>query len=265
MATITGQRARSTLPPCDTPGVKPIRAGSPDGLSRDRRRGRLAMRSRPRSPVLRTSGSRATAAALTRPGTPARCPPSLRTSRARCRSTIPARAPGGCWRLTLTRAASATVSPTSSTRRPSSASCSSASAAGPRRRLAVRRPPRLRPVRRGAAVARAARRRPGAGAALPRDRPGADVLPRRPDQPAWLPAQVRRLAGALDAAGATPGRPSSTRTGRRCGPRCWPSSRPSCARSNDRQRPRPVAGRGRAGRRRRPVGSPPRRPRPARR
>ena len=65
------------------------------------------MRSRPRSPVLRTSGSRATAAALTRPGMPGRCPLSLRTSRARCRSTTRARAPGGCWRSTSTRAAQA--------------------------------------------------------------------------------------------------------------------------------------------------------------
>ena len=59
------------------------------------------MRSRPRSPVLRTSGSRATAAALTRPGMPARCPPILRASRARCRSTIRARAPGGLLALDL--------------------------------------------------------------------------------------------------------------------------------------------------------------------
>ena len=36
-------------------------------------------------------------------GTSARCPPSLRASHARCRSTRPPRAPGGCWRLTLIR------------------------------------------------------------------------------------------------------------------------------------------------------------------
>jgi hypothetical protein len=40
-------------------------------------------------------------AAPTPRGTPARCPPSLRASRARCRSTIPPRAPGGCWALDL--------------------------------------------------------------------------------------------------------------------------------------------------------------------
>ena len=34
MATITGRTARSTLPPCDTPGVATASLGSPDGLSR---------------------------------------------------------------------------------------------------------------------------------------------------------------------------------------------------------------------------------------
>ena len=34
MATITGRTARSTLPPCDTPGVATASPGSPDGLSR---------------------------------------------------------------------------------------------------------------------------------------------------------------------------------------------------------------------------------------
>ena len=34
MATLTGRTARSTLPPCDTPGVATAGPGSPDGLSR---------------------------------------------------------------------------------------------------------------------------------------------------------------------------------------------------------------------------------------
>ena len=34
MATLTGRTARSTLPPCDTPGVATASPGSPDGLSR---------------------------------------------------------------------------------------------------------------------------------------------------------------------------------------------------------------------------------------
>ena len=34
MATLTGRTARSTLPPCDTPGVVTANPGSPDGLSR---------------------------------------------------------------------------------------------------------------------------------------------------------------------------------------------------------------------------------------
>ena len=34
MATLTGRTARSTLPPCDTPGVATANPGSPDGLSR---------------------------------------------------------------------------------------------------------------------------------------------------------------------------------------------------------------------------------------
>ena len=44
-----------------------------------------------------------------------------------------------------------------------------------------------------------------AGAALPGDRHGADGWPRRPDLPAGLQAQERRLAGALDAAGRSRG------------------------------------------------------------
>jgi hypothetical protein len=69
------------------------------------------MRSRPRSPVLRTSGSRGTAAGPTLSDMPGDCPLSLPPSRARCRSTTPARAPGGCWRSTSTRpAASGPVS-----------------------------------------------------------------------------------------------------------------------------------------------------------
>ena len=63
--------------------------------------GRRGGPSRPRSPVLRMSGLRATAAAPTRRGMPGRFLRSLQTSRPPCRSMIPAREPGGCWRLTL--------------------------------------------------------------------------------------------------------------------------------------------------------------------
>ena len=63
-----------------------------------RRRGGLSC---PRWPVRRTSGSRGTAAALTRPGTPGRFPRSRRASRARCRCSIRPRAPAGCWSLDL--------------------------------------------------------------------------------------------------------------------------------------------------------------------
>ena len=134
-----------------------------------------------------------------------------------------------------------------------------------RRRLAVRRPPRLRPVRRGAAVARAARRRPGPGAALPLDRHGADVFARRPDRPARLPPQVRRLAAALDVRWRTPRQPSGTRTG----PEVWAALLAELAAELRQVEASPAGtdfrGRGRAGRHRRPVGAPPRRPRPARR
>ena len=61
------------------------------------------MRSRPRSRVLRTSGSRRTVAALTRRGMPGRFLRIRRISRPRCRCTTPVRAPGGCWRSTWTR------------------------------------------------------------------------------------------------------------------------------------------------------------------
>ena len=95
MATITGQRARSTLPARDTPGIRRSAARTllrrPPALPPRRRRGG---RSRPRWPVRRTSGSRVTAAAPTRPGTPGRCPPNRRASRARSRSSIPASATG---------------------------------------------------------------------------------------------------------------------------------------------------------------------------
>jgi len=75
------------------------------------------------------------------------------------------------------------------------------------RRRAGRRPPRLCPVRRAAALAGAARPGPGDGAALPVGRRGAGELARRPDQPARLPAQVRRVARARGpAAGCQGGR-----------------------------------------------------------
>jgi hypothetical protein len=77
----------------------------------------------PRWPERRTSGSHGTAAAPTRPGTPARCLTRLRASRARYRCTTPALAAGGCWRSTWTRPAA-----TSTARPASSASCSIASA-----------------------------------------------------------------------------------------------------------------------------------------
>ena len=205
----------------------------------DRRKGPGAWRaSRPRSPVRRTSGSRATAAAPTRRGTPGRCPPILRASRARCRSTTPPRVPGGCWRSTSTRAAPRRC------RCPRQTSSAPGRRARPaaraprrpvrRRRLAERRPPRLRPVRRAAAVARAARRRPRPVAALPRDRPGADVHPRRPDLALPAPATRAAAGGCSRCRWRTPGRPWSTRTGRRYGPRCWTSSRPSCSQVENR-------------------------------
>ena len=77
------------------------------------------VRSRPRSRVPRTSGSRRMVAAPIPHGGSVRCPLGLLTSRARCRCTTMARLPGGCWRSTWTWPAV-----TSTTRPPSSPSCS---------------------------------------------------------------------------------------------------------------------------------------------
>ena len=71
---------------------------------------------------------------------------------------------------------------------------------GPRRRVTLQRPPRLRPVRRGAALARAARPRPGDRPPVPRRRPGANVVHGRSDQPSGFGPgllKLRRAARSL--------------------------------------------------------------------
>ena len=65
------------------------------------------MRSRPRLPVLRMPGSRATAAVLIPRGTPGRCLPARRVSRAPCRCTTPARGTGRMLALDLDTARAA--------------------------------------------------------------------------------------------------------------------------------------------------------------
>src|SRR5438132_617844 len=68
-------------------------------------------------------------------------------------------------------------------------------------RVPARRRPCLRPVRRPTFLARTAVPRQGHGVPLPCDRPGADGVAWWADRSAWLPAQVRRLASAVDVVG----------------------------------------------------------------
>ena len=214
VATITGQRARSTLPACDTPGAENTRSGGSGSVPRAvlaAAAWRSVTPSIAGTPHVRISrdGGRTYPARHARPlpaeppGQPCTVPvfdPATGTGRMLALDLDPARA----GRDVDDAAARHRHAPGSGRgprrtrgplRRP-----------GARRRLAERRPSRLHPVRRGAAVARATRRRPGTGAALPLDRYGADVISRRPDQSSRCPAQVRRLAGALNAAGGCQGR-----------------------------------------------------------
>ena len=242
---LTGQRARSTLPACDTPGVAAARHS--DGLSRAaaeaawrvghaldrrhaarpglaRRRPHLSRRGTPGRSLLSPPGQPCTVPvydpgpatgrmlALDLDPGPHQAPPTLTiVLSSTVMNVAPIRPPR--WPLRPRRAGRAR----GPVRRP-----------GPRRRVTLRRPPRLRPVRRGAALARAARPRPGDRPPVPRRRPGADVVPRRPDQPSRAPGTSPAAGGCSQRRWRTPGRPRSTRTGRRCGRRCWPSSQPSC-------------------------------------
>ena len=197
VATIPGQRARSTLPASDTPqdaqafpayprgassgaaadpaaaawqSVTPSIAGTPHvRISKDGGRTYPARHARPLPPEppgqpctvpVFDSGHeyRANAGARSRPGPRRRRPPSCRARPAARAAPRPVR----------------------------------------RRRLAERRPPHLCPVLRVPAVAGTARPRSAPCAALSVRRPGADVLPGRPDQPSGCPPQVWGLASPLD-------------------------------------------------------------------
>ena len=168
------------------------RSGAPDGLSRPSAEAASRCRhgrARGHSACADLQGRRPY---LPRPGTADHFLQSLRISRARCRCSTPARAPGGCWWRTWTRAAA-----TSTIRRPRLANCSRAWAPGTS-------PTPLRPaacascaVCRAVALARAARPRPrhvrfgSPRSTGPHVVLGGQIRPRGP-------AQVRRLARALE-------------------------------------------------------------------
>ena len=161
VATITGQRASSPLPDRDTP--RDARRFSPrhDGLphaDQTAQSARAAWRSvapwlagTPHVRVSRDGGRTF----------PARSLPSLPASRPRWLSTIPLREPVGCWRSTWTRPRPRPRCPCGAGQCPGGGARAAALASWRpvrRRRVSVRRPPRVRPVRRSAALARAARR-----------------------------------------------------------------------------------------------------------
>ena len=174
MARLTGQRARSALPPADTPACTAEMRFTRPGRSRATARGgpaawRAVTPSLAGTPHVRISrdGGRTYPARHARP-LPAEPPqPAV----PRCRCTIPARLPGGCWRSTWTR-------------RRGDVDRQAAELGQLLERLGARyvadvapsrRPPRVRPVLRAAALARAARPRAGRSRCGSRRRPGADV------------------------------------------------------------------------------------------
>ena len=204
--------------------------------------------SRPCWRVRRTSGSRATAAALTPRGTSGGFRPRLRISRARCRSSIPPRARAGCWYLTLIPPPlavtfmvllSGTIMNVAQAPRPRSAlrlrpSPISWSAAAAGSSPTYRHPA-------AATSTSCSPRRCRGSSCVTSPGPSRCAFPRstrrrcRPSAArSALPAPVTspEAGGCSRCRRRTPGAPLSTRTGRRCGPRCWPSSRPSCAGSN---------------------------------
>jgi hypothetical protein len=151
--------------------------------------------SRPRSRVLRTSGSPVTAAAPTRPGMRDRSLQSLLASRAQCWCLIPARAPGACSCLTsipsalavmLTPLLSSTIFKHDTGRAAEVRARVPLRRLGPRRRLAKRPPPRrLRPVRRSRPSGYGALDRSGGPLGLA---PGSPVMIPRPG---WLMPGLR--------------------------------------------------------------------------
>ena len=187
MATITGQRASSPLPARDTPRIEDRRSGTCQAISRAAAAvaawGSVvpALAGTPHVRISR-DGGRTYPARHARPlpaeppGQPCTIPASIRP-----------RAPGGCWSLTLTCPVLASqlmvllsmtivsVAPSRWPRRPWRLPSSSPGAAA-RSSPTLRRPAaaNLRRVRRGAALARAARPLQGDGAAVPVDRHGAD-------------------------------------------------------------------------------------------
>ena len=234
------------------------------------------MRSRPRSRVLRTSGSRTTAAAPTRRGTPGRCPPSLRTSRARCRCTTRARPTGRMLALDLDPAAlrdvnDGAVQHSQSFTRPESCSGRALAALGPA--AAARSSPTSRRPAAATSTSCSPRRCRGSSCATSpapwrcasprstRRRCPASAARSRPPGSRHKCGGWRVLSMPLEAATAAVEHPN--------GPEVWAALlaelaaelrqvEPAAARADS-------AGRGRAGRHRRPVGSPPRRPRAPRR
>ena len=265
VATITGQRASSTLPLADTPrdaGTFPAHGDPADSAQSARSAWRSVAPSIAGTPHVRISrdGGRTYPARHARPlpadppGQPATVP-----------VYDPGSAPAGCWRSTWTRPAPATRWCTSSdaTRPGPRARPAARAPRRPvrRRRGPSRRPPRLRPVRLAAALARAARPLQGDRAAVPRGRPGADgtlggqISPpgSRAKRGGW-----RVLSTPVDVALAAVEHPN--------GPEVWAALLTEFAaelqqvelghrlsRIGDAAR--------RARRRRRPVGAPPRRPR----
>ena len=259
MATITGRAARSTLP---APTRRSVEQSGTPTASRAPPQRPPGVRSRPRSRVRRTSGSR-------RDGG--------RTYPARHARPLPAEPPGQPCTVPVYDPGSATgpdagarpdVRPaaTSTARPPSSASCSSASAAryvadvspsGGRHVYVLFAAPlpwlELRDVARALAL-----RFPAIDTA-PMSVLGGQI------SPPGSPSQVRRLAGAVNAAG---GRQGGRRAPERAGGMGRAAGRARGRAAPGRNRPPPtphLPARGRAGRHRRPVGAPPRRPRSARR
>ncbi len=138
------------------------------------------------------SGSPRTAAEPTRPGTLARCPLSLPASPPRCRCTTPVPASGRLLALDLDPARGDVDRQAAELgqllERLGGRHLADVAPSGGRHiyvLFAAALPWReLRDLCRAIALR------------VPGDRPGADGVPRRPDQPAWKQAQERRMAGA---------------------------------------------------------------------
>ena len=212
MARVTGQRARSTLPLTDTPDCQTKQSGALTA-SRVPVQRQPGMPSRLRSRALRTCGSPRTAAVPTRPGTPGRClqAPGSAMHGAGVRPGL------GHRRMLTLDLARPRIPPTGDSpsdavahQGPSSTSCSSAWALRTLPTSPERRPPRLRPVRCGTAVARSARRRPSPALPFPsidtapmssrrmvRNKPGRrrrDLpVPARPGAPPVITGQPARM------------------------------------------------------------------------